>query len=180
MHEAEQRAEGKGKSAKRGREVDVKMEEDQDLRPPKKPKKEKATSKSTKSKSRLDVGPSLTSRTKFRNVNDTADQDEEESSGDILHPQEEYGTMEDYWGEKDWTGIIAKVLTVDIASDSAGDVVYFLELYVCVSHTHATLIESSRKNGKLAATTTDFMAERAPAMVCASSDIWCCVLTNGA
>ena len=79
--------------------------------------------------------------------------------------------MEDYWGEKDWTGIIAKVLTVDIASDSAGDVVYFLELYVCVLHTRTTLIESSRKNGKLAATTTEFMVERAPAMVCASSDI---------
>jgi hypothetical protein len=151
------------------------MEQDQDVRPPKKTKKDKIQSKGTNSKSRVyvDVG-----RTKFRNVNDTADQDEESSSGDITHPQEEYGTMEDYWGEKDWTGIISKVLTVDIASDSPGDVVYFLELYVCISCTRSTLIESSRKNGKLAATTTDFMMERAPAMVCASSDIWCGMLTG--
>jgi len=103
------------------------MEDDEDLRPPKKSKKDKTPSKSIKSKSRLESTLS-SGRTKFRSVNDSADQDEEESSGDIRHPQEEYGTMEDYWGEKDWTTVIDRVLTVDFSSDSAGAVVYFLQL----------------------------------------------------
>lgn len=106
--------------------MDVKMEDD-DERPAKKTKKETVEKPNNKSKSRASVASSSAGRTKFRAVNDAADGDEDESS-DIMHPQDEYGTMEDYWGEKDWTHIINKVLTVDYAHDDPNVLVYFCQL----------------------------------------------------
>ncbi|PVG00736.1 hypothetical protein CPB86DRAFT_782283 [Serendipita vermifera] len=135
----------KGRPVKRDREEeDVDMKDDFAEEPPKKKnKKESLKAKSTSSASDVANG-----RTKFRSVDQNAD--DEYKIEEMEDHQEKYSSMEQaYPHDDDWTPFIERILTVDLSSDDPSVVIYFLRL----------------KDASFKAATTQSMAKKAPGLV---------------